>query len=68
MLIKYRNPGIWPAVVGKRNTDTLGTNPNGKKSIYIRKDWIGKVCQNHAEYAVVNKLKTQGFEVSEKKG
>lgn len=47
--------GTHEAIVSEYDQELLG------------KDWVGRVCQNYAEHAVVSKLEQQGFAVAEKK-
>lgn len=47
--------GTYEAIISEFDEELLG------------KDWVGKVCQNYAEHAVVSKLEQQGFSIAEKK-
>jgi hypothetical protein len=52
---RLTSQGTYEAIVSEYDQELLGS------------DWVGKVCQNYAEIAVVSKLAQQGFEVAEKK-
>ncbi len=47
--------GTYEAIVSEYDQELLGL------------DWVGRVCQNYAEHAVVSKLEQQGFLIAEKK-
>lgn len=52
---RLTSKGTYEAIVSEYDQELLGI------------DWVGRVCQNYAECAVVSKLEKQGFEVAERK-
>jgi len=47
--------GTYQAIISEYDQELLGEG------------WLGRLCQNYAEHAVVNKLKQQGFEIAERR-